>query len=54
MHLANVLSLIMLDYVIRVYKMYYPQTLLDECKYGIIKIKMENLINDDLGSSSSE
>ena len=40
------LSLIMLDSVIRVNKMYYPQTLLEECKYVIKKNnKMENLIN---------
>ena len=31
------LSLIMIDSVIRVNKMYYPETLLEECKY---KIKM--------------
>ena len=38
----------MLDSVIRVNKMYYPQTLLEECKYVIRKSKMENLINADL------
>ena len=48
------LSLIMLDSVIRVNKKYYPQTLLKECKYVIRKIKMENLINDDLDLSSSD
>ena len=42
------LSLIMLDFVIRANKKYYPQTLLEECKYEIKKTKMENLINDDL------
>ena len=42
----------MLDSVIRVNKKYYPQTLLDECKYEIKKTKMENLINDDLETSS--
>ena len=46
------LSLIVLDSVIRVSKKYYPQTLLEECKYVIRKNKMENLINDDLGLSS--
>ena len=30
------------------------QTLLEECKYEIKKNKMENLINDDLGLSSSD
>ena len=48
------LSLIMLDSVIRVNKNYYPQTLLEECKYVIRKNKMENLINDDLNLSSSD
>ena len=48
------LSLIMLDSVIRVNKKYYPQTLLEECKYVIRKNKMENLINDDLDLSSSD
>ena len=38
----------MLDPVIRANKKYYPQTLLEECKYVIRKNKMENLINDDL------
>ena len=44
----------MLDSVIRVNKRYYPQTLLEECKYGIRKNKIENLINDDLDLSSSD
>ena len=48
------LSLIMLDSVISVNKKYYPQTLLEECKYVIRKSKMENLINDDLDLSSSD
>ena len=48
------LSLIMLDSVISVNKKYYPQTLLEECKYVIRKNKMENFINDDLGLSSSD
>ena len=48
------LSLIMLDSVVRVNKKYYPQTLLEECKYEITKNKIENLINDDLDSSSSD
>ena len=34
------LSLIMLDSVIWVNKKYYPQTLLEECKYEIKKTKM--------------
>ena len=48
------LPLIMLDSVIRVNKKYYPETLLEECKYPIRKNKMENLINDDLDLSSSD
>ena len=50
----NCLSLmslfVMLDSVIRVNKKYYPEALLEECKY-------ENLINDDffyLSSSDNE
>ena len=41
----------MLDSVPRVNKMYYPQTLLEECKYEIKKTKMENLDNDYLEPS---
>ena len=48
------LSLIMLDSIVTVKKKYYPQTLLEECKYEIKKTKMENLINDDLEKSSSD
>ena len=33
--------------------MYYPQTL-QECKYEIKETKMENLINDELESRSSD
>ena len=43
----------MLDLVIRVNKKYYPQTVLEECKYEIKKNEMENIINDNLDSSSS-
>ena len=42
------MSLVMLDSVVRVSEKYYPQTLLEECKYEIKKTKLENLINDDL------
>ena len=48
------LSLIVLDSVIRANKKYYPQTILEECKYQITKNKMESLINDDLDTSSSD
>ena len=42
------LSLITLVSVIRVNRKYYPQTLLEECKYKIRKNKRDNLINNDL------
>ena len=48
------LSIIMLDSVIKAKKMCHSQTLLEECKYEKEKIKMENLINDDLEKSSSD
>ena len=48
------LSLIMLDSVIRVNKKYYPQKLLEECKYVIRKNKIENLIQDNLDLSLSD
>ena len=44
----------MLNSVIRANQKYYPQTLLEECKYGIKKNKMETLINDDLDLSLSD
>ena len=44
----------MLDSFIRANKKFYPQTLLEECKYVIRKNKMENLINNDLNLSSSD
>ena len=42
------LSIIMLDSVIKANKKYYPQTLLEECKYVQEKIKTENYIDEDL------
>ena len=44
----------MLASVVKARKKYYPQTLLEECKYEIKKVKMENFINDDLETSSSD
>ena len=44
----------MLDFVIKAKKKYYPQTLLEECKYEAKKIKMESLIDDDLEKRSSD
>ena len=51
---SKYLSIIMLDSVVKVKKKYYPQMFLEECKYKSKKIKMENLINDDLEESSSD
>ena len=48
------LSIIILDSVIKAKKKYCPQTLLEECKYEPKKIKMKNLIDDDLEKSSSD
>ena len=48
------LSIIIIDSVIKVNKRYYPQTLLEECKYTQGKIKIENYINEDLEDSKSD
>ena len=48
------LSIIMIDSVIKANKKYYPQTLLEECKYIREKIKIENYINEDLENSESD
>ena len=48
------LSIIMIESVIKVNKKYYPQTLLEECKYIQEKIKIENYINEDLENSDSD
>ena len=45
------LSIIMLDSVIKAKKKCCPQAFLEECKYEQEKIKMENLIDDDLEKS---
>ena len=47
------LSIIMLDSVIKAKKKYYPQTLLEECKYEQERIKIENLTDDGLEKSES-
>ena len=44
----------MVDSVIRVNKKYYPQTLLEECKYEIKMTKVKSLMNDDLDPCSSD
>ena len=48
------LSIIMIDSVIKANKKYYPQTLLEECKYVQEKIKTENHIDEDLEKSESD
>ena len=44
----------MLDSVIKGKKKYYPQTILEECKYEQKKIKIENLVDNDLEKSLSD
>ena len=48
------LSVKMLDSLIKAKEKYCPQTLLEECKYEQKKIKMENLIDDNLEKSESD
>ena len=48
------LSIIMLDFVINTKKKYYHQIFLEESKYEQIRIKIENLIDDDLEKSDSD
>ena len=48
---CNSLSIIML---VKAKKKYYPQILLEKCKYESKEIKIENFINDDLEKSSSD
>ena len=47
------LSIIRIDSVIKANKKYYPQILLEECKYIQEKIKTENYIDEDLENSDS-
>ena len=44
----------MLDSVVRVNKKHYPETFLEESKDETEKNKMQNLINTDLDSRSSD
>ena len=44
----------MLDSIIKAKKKYYPQTLLEKCKYEQEKIEIENLIDEDLEKSESD
>ena len=48
------LSIIMLNSLIKANKKYYPQTLSEECKYVQEKVKIENLIDDNLEKSESD
>ena len=48
------LLIIMIDSVIKADEKYYPQTLLEECKYIQEKIKTENYIKEDLENSESD
>ena len=48
------LSITMLDSVLKANKKYYPQVLLKECKYKQKRMKIENLIDDDLEKSESD
>ena len=48
------LSIILIDSAIKAKKTCYRQTLLEECKYEQEKIKIDNLIDDDLGKSESD
>ena len=48
------LSVIMLDSVIKANKKYYPQTLLEECKYVQEKTKIDKHIDEDLEKSESD
>ena len=48
------LSIIMIDSAIKANKKYYPQALLEECKYVQEKIKTENHIDEDLEKSESD
>ena len=48
------LSTIMIDSVIKANKKYYPQTLLEECKYIHEKIKIKKYIKEDLENRKSD
>ena len=48
------LSIIMLYFVVKANKKYYPQTLLEECKYVQEKIKIQKRIDDNLEKSEPD
>ena len=47
-------SIIMIDSVIKANKKYYPQILLEECKYIQEKIKTENYTDESLENNQSD
>ena len=51
---SKCLSIIMIDSVIKANEKYYPQVLLEECKYIQEKIKVANYIEEDLENSESD
>ena len=51
---SKCLSIIMIDSVIKANKKYYPQKLLEECKYIQENIKIVNYIDEDLENSESD
>ena len=48
------LSIIMLDSIIKAKEKHYPQTFLEDCKYEQKRIKIKNLIDDDLEERKSD
>ena len=48
------IACITIDSVIKMYKKYFPQVYLEECKYKIKKIQMSRFINAELDSDSDD
>ena len=48
------LSIIMLDSIIKAKEKYYPQTFSEDCEYEQKRIKIKNLIDDDLEKRKSD
>ena len=49
---CKLLSIIMLDSVVKSNEKYYPQIFLEEYKYVVEKIKFQNYIDEELDSDS--
>ena len=47
------MSVILLDSVINVDKIYYPKIILEQCKYAVKKEKIINTINEELDLDES-